>query len=166
MRETTLNCDQRPAFKRQLVGAHERRHTDFIDQIIAMSVRGMTAPEMQRFLAETHALDVPVTQITKLSDVLSAQVSSGQSKPLQATRPIAVGAGLSPCFFGNAWPACGVGMLSSYKKTITRCAIHLRHQDLHLSRKKLGNCTEIQLFRPLLSGNPFVARRSQGKGSD
>lgn len=83
-----LACDKRLAFKPQLVGAHERRQTDFVDQIIAMSVRGMTAPEMQRFLAETHSLDAPVEQITRLSDVLSAQVSAWRDQPLQAMYPL------------------------------------------------------------------------------
>ena len=83
-----LACDKRLAFKPQLVGAHERRQTDFVDQIIAMSVGGMTAPEMQRFLAETHSLDAPVEQITRLSDVLSAQVSAWRDQPLQAMYPL------------------------------------------------------------------------------
>lgn len=85
---SALTGDKRPALKPRLVGVHERRHTDFVDQIIAMSVRGMTAPEMQRFLAETHALDVPVAQIARLTDVLSAQVSAWRDQPLQAMYPL------------------------------------------------------------------------------
>lgn len=82
------DSNKRRPFKLSRSAAHDRRHTDFVDQIIAMSVRGMTASEMQRFLAETHSLDVPVEQIARLSAVLSAQVSAWRDQPLQAMYPL------------------------------------------------------------------------------
>lgn len=86
--KSTSDCGTNFALRLRPVGAYERRHTDFVDQIIAMMMRGMTAPEMQRFLAETHSLDVPVEQLARLSDVISAQVSAWRDQPLQAMYPL------------------------------------------------------------------------------
>lgn len=43
----------------QLIGKHERRLTGFDDKTIAMCARGMTVREIQGFLAEMYAVDVP-----------------------------------------------------------------------------------------------------------
>lgn len=88
MRESTPDSDKYVSFKPNSSVTYERRHTSLVDQIIAMLVRGMTAPEMQRFLAETQTLDLPVDQIVKLTNALKAQVGAWQCKPVQALYPM------------------------------------------------------------------------------
>lgn len=75
-------------FKPNSSVANDRRHTSLVDQIDAMLVRGKTPTEMQRYLAETQTLDVPVDQIVKLTNALKAQVGAWQCKPVQALYPM------------------------------------------------------------------------------
>ena len=72
---------------------------------------------MQKALVQ---MNIQITEV--LSDVTGPtrkktpehdfQVPAATEK---SARPMASGAGLLPCFFENAWPACGIGMLSSYQ---------------------------------------------------
>ena len=75
-------------FEPQLIGKHERRLTGVDDKIIAMYARGMTVREIQGFMAEMYAVDVSPDLISSVTDAVLSEVTSWQSRPLEAMYPV------------------------------------------------------------------------------
>jgi len=75
-------------FEPQLIGKHERRLTGFDDKIIAMYARGMTVREIQGFMAEMYAVDVSPDLISSVTDAVLSEVTTWQSRPLEAMYPV------------------------------------------------------------------------------
>jgi transposase-like protein len=80
--------DRAGSFEPQLIGKHERRFTGFDDKIIAMYARGMTVREIQAFLAEMYAVDVSPDLISSVTDAVMSEVTTWQSRPLEAMYPV------------------------------------------------------------------------------
>ena len=76
------------SFEPQLIGKHERRLTGFDDKIIAMYARGMTVREIQGFMAEMYAVDVSPELISSVTDAVLSEVTTWQSRPLEAMYPV------------------------------------------------------------------------------
>ena len=76
------------SFEPQLIGKHERRLTGFDDKIIAMYARGMTVREIQGFMAEMYAVDVSPDLISSVTDAVLSEVTTWQSRPLEAMYPV------------------------------------------------------------------------------
>jgi putative transposase len=75
-------------FEPKLIGKHERRLTGFDDKIIAMYARGMTVREIQGFMAEMYAVDVSPDLISSVTDAVLSEVTTWQSRPLEAMYPV------------------------------------------------------------------------------
>ena len=75
-------------FEPQLIGKHERRLTGVDDKIIAMYARGMTVREIQGFMAEMYAVDVSPDLISSVTDAVLSEVTTWQSRPLEAMYPV------------------------------------------------------------------------------
>ena len=80
--------DRDGSFEPRLIGKHERRFTGFDDKIIALHARGLTVREIQAFLSEMYALDVSPDLISTVTDVVSAEVATWQSRPLDPMYPV------------------------------------------------------------------------------
>ena len=76
------------SFEPQLIGKHERRLTGFDDKIIAMYARGMTVREIQGFMAEMYAVDVSPDLISSVTDAVLSEITTWQSRPLEAMYPV------------------------------------------------------------------------------
>ena len=75
--------DRDGSFDPLLIPKHERRFTGFDDKIIAMYARGMTAWEIQGFLAEQYGTEVSPEFISSVTDAVMAEVPAWQSRPLE-----------------------------------------------------------------------------------
>ena len=71
-----------------MIGKHERRFTGFDDKIIALYARGLTVREIQAFLSEMYATDVSPDLISTVTDAVSAEVATWQSRPLDPMYPV------------------------------------------------------------------------------
>jgi len=80
--------DRHASFEPQLIGKHERRFTGFDDKIIAMYARAMTVREIQGFLAEMYSVDVSPDLISSVTDAVMGEVTTWQSRPLEAMYPV------------------------------------------------------------------------------
>jgi putative transposase len=70
------------------LGKHERRFTGFDDKVIALYARGMTVREIQAFLKEMYAVEVSPDLISAVTDVVVAEVTAWQSRPLEPMYPV------------------------------------------------------------------------------
>ena len=80
--------DRESSFEPRLIGKHERRFTGFDDKIIALYARGLTIREIQAFLGEMYATEVSPDLISTVTDAVSAEVTTWQSRPLDAMYPV------------------------------------------------------------------------------
>jgi transposase-like protein len=80
--------DRDGSFEPRLIGKHERRFTGFDDKIIALYARGLTVREIQAFLSEMYATDVSPDLISTVTDAVSAEVATWQSRPLDPMYPV------------------------------------------------------------------------------
>jgi putative transposase len=80
--------DREGSFEPQLIGKHERRFTGFDDKITAMYARGMSVREIQGFLAEMYSVEVSPDLISRVTDEVMSEVSTWQSRPLEAMYPV------------------------------------------------------------------------------
>jgi transposase-like protein len=80
--------DRIGSFEPLLIPKHERRFTGFDDKIIALYARGMTMREIQGFLAEQYGTEVSPEFISSVTDAVMAEVTTWQSRPLEAMYPV------------------------------------------------------------------------------
>jgi putative transposase len=70
--------DRTGSFESQLIGKHERHFTRFDDKIVAIHARGMTAREIQGFLADLYSVDVSPDLISSVTDAALSEVTAWQ----------------------------------------------------------------------------------------
>ena len=81
--------DRQGSFEPFLIPKHEPRFTGFDDKIVAIYARGMTVREIQGFLAEQYGTEVSPEFISSVTDAVMAEVTAGQSRPLEVMYPVA-----------------------------------------------------------------------------
>jgi putative transposase len=80
--------DRESSFAPRLVAKHERRFTGFDDKIIALYARGLTVREIQAFLAEMYATEVSADFISTVTDAVTAEIATWQTRPLERVYPV------------------------------------------------------------------------------
>lgn len=80
--------DRAGSFEPLLVPKHARRFTAFDDSIVALYARGLTVREIQGYLTETYGTEVSPQLISTVTDGVLAEVTTWQSRPLEAVYPV------------------------------------------------------------------------------
>ena len=80
--------DREGTFEPRLIAKHERRFTGFDDKTLVLYARGMTAREIQAFLAEMYAVEVSPDLIGTVTDAVVAEVTAWQSRLLEPMYPV------------------------------------------------------------------------------
>jgi hypothetical protein len=80
--------DREGTFEPQLIGKHERRFTGFDDKVIALYARGLTVREIQAFLKEAYAVEVPPDLISTVTDAIVAEVTAWREGPPRLVLPL------------------------------------------------------------------------------
>jgi putative transposase len=80
--------DREGSFEPLLVPKHARRFTAFDDSIVALYARGLTVREIQGYLVETYGTEVSPQLISTVTDGVLAEVTTWQSRPLEAVYPV------------------------------------------------------------------------------
>src|SRR5713226_6962298 len=76
--------DREGSFEPQLLPTQARRFTAFDDSIVALYARGLTGQEIQGDLVETYGTEVSPQLISTVTDGVLAEVTTWQSRPLEA----------------------------------------------------------------------------------
>jgi putative transposase len=76
--------DRAGSFEPLLLPKHARRFTAFDDNIVALYARGLTVREIQGYLIETYGTEVSPQLISTVTDGVLAEVTTWQSRPLEA----------------------------------------------------------------------------------
>src|ERR1044071_2466933 len=80
--------DRDGSFEPRLIGKHERRFTGFDDKVVALYARGLTVREIQAFLTDMYGVDVSPDLISTVTDVVVAEVTAWQARPLEPMYPV------------------------------------------------------------------------------
>lgn len=80
--------DRDSSFEPRLVAKHDRRFTGFDDKIIALYARGLTVREIQAFLAEMYATEVSADFISTVTDAVTTEIATWQTRPLEPVYPV------------------------------------------------------------------------------
>jgi putative transposase len=76
--------DREGSFEPLLLPKHARRFTAFDDSIVALYARGLTVREIQGYLVEIYGTEVSPQLISTVTDGVLAEVTTWQSRPLEA----------------------------------------------------------------------------------
>ncbi|WP_435626938.1 IS256 family transposase [Candidatus Ferrigenium straubiae] len=80
--------DRHGSFEPQLIPKHQTRWTGFDDKILSLYARGMTVREIQSHLEEMYGTEVSPTLTSSVTDAVTDEVKTWQSRPLDALYPI------------------------------------------------------------------------------
>ena len=80
--------DRNGTFEPKIVPKHERRFSGFDDKILSMYARGMTTREIQGHLQEIYSVDVSPSLISEVTDAVTEEVKTWQTRPLEPLYPI------------------------------------------------------------------------------
>lgn len=80
--------DRKGTFEPQMVKKHQTRFDGFDDKILSMYARGMTTRDIQGHLEEIYGVEVSPALISNVTDAVSEEVKTWQSRPLEAVYPI------------------------------------------------------------------------------
>ena len=80
--------DRQGTFEPTLIPKHERRFTGLDDKVIALDARGLTVREIQAFLFEMYGMEVSPTLISAVTDAVLEEITTWQTRPLEAVYPI------------------------------------------------------------------------------
>jgi putative transposase len=80
--------DREGSFEPVLLPKHARRFTAFDDSIVALYARGLTVREIQGYLVETYGTEVSPQLISTVTDGVLSEVTTWQSRPLEAVYPV------------------------------------------------------------------------------
>jgi putative transposase len=80
--------DRDSTFEPKLVAKHQTRWDGFDEKIISLYSRGMTTREIQNHLEEMYGTEVSPSLISNVTDAVSDEVKSWQSRPLSSVYPI------------------------------------------------------------------------------
>lgn len=86
--EIAVPRDRAGTFEPQLVQKHQTHFDGFDEKIISMYARGMTVRDIQQHLAEIYSTEVSADFISKVTDAVVDELSTWQSRPLEAVWPI------------------------------------------------------------------------------
>lgn len=76
--------DRHGTFEPQLIPKHQTRWAGFDDKILSLYARGMTVREIQAHLEEMYGTEVSPSLISTVTDAVSEEVKTWQSRPLDA----------------------------------------------------------------------------------
>jgi putative transposase len=76
--------DRNGTFEPQILKKHQRRFEGFDDKILSMYSRGMTTRDIQSHLLEMYSVEVSASLISDVTDAVSEEVKTWQSRPLEA----------------------------------------------------------------------------------
>jgi putative transposase len=74
--------DRNGTFEPQILRKHQRRFDGFDDKILSMYARGMTTRDIQSHLQEMYGIEVSPTLVSEVTDAVSEEVKTWQSRPL------------------------------------------------------------------------------------
>lgn len=74
--------DRNGTFEPQILKKHQRRFDGFDNKILSMYARGMTTRDIQGHLQEIYGVEVSPTLVSEVTDAVSDEVKSWQSRPL------------------------------------------------------------------------------------
>jgi putative transposase len=80
--------DREGSFEPLLLPKHARRFTAFDESIVALYARGLTVREIQGYLIETYGTEVSPQLISTVTDGVLSEVTTWQSRPLEAVYPV------------------------------------------------------------------------------
>lgn len=80
--------DRHGSFEPQLIPKHQTRWHGFDDKILSLYARGMTVREIQGHLEEMYGTEVSPALISSVTDAVADEVTTWQSRPLDALYPI------------------------------------------------------------------------------
>src|SRR5487761_2700604 len=80
--------DRDGSFEPLLLPKHARRFTAFDDSIVSLYARGLTVREIQGYLSEAYGTEVSCGLISTVTDGVLAEVTTWQSRPLEAVYPV------------------------------------------------------------------------------
>jgi transposase-like protein len=80
--------DREGSFEPLLLPKHARRFTAFDDSIVALYARGLTVREIQAYLVEIYGTEVSPQLVSTVTDGVLAEVTTWQSRPLEAVYPV------------------------------------------------------------------------------
>jgi transposase-like protein len=80
--------DRQGAFEPQIVAKHQTHWAGFDDKIISLYARGMTVREIQGHLEELYHTEISPSLISTVTDAVSDEVKTWQSRPLDPLYPI------------------------------------------------------------------------------
>jgi len=80
--------DRNGQFEPQLVKKHQRRLPGFDEKVLALYARGLTTRDIQSHLEEMYDSDVSPALISAVTDAVLDEVTTWQSRPLEAVYPI------------------------------------------------------------------------------
>ena len=86
--DLSIPRDRNGEFEPQIVKKHQRRLPGFDDQVLALYARGMTARDIQGHIEEMYDSEVSPALISAVTDTVLEEVTSWQSRPLDAVYPI------------------------------------------------------------------------------
>ncbi len=70
------------------IGKPERRFAGLDDKVVALHARGLTVREIQAFLAEMYAVELPLDLISDLTETVVTEVMSWRTRPLDPMYPV------------------------------------------------------------------------------
>lgn len=76
--------DRNGTFEPQILKKHQRRFEGFDDKILSMYSRGMTTRDIQSHLLEMYGVEVSASLVSDVTDAVSEEVKTWQSRPLEA----------------------------------------------------------------------------------
>jgi transposase-like protein len=80
--------DREGTFSPQIVPKHSRRVAGFDEAIISLYAKGLTTSEIQAHLAQIYDVDVSRELISKITDKVTDELLSWQSRPLDRVYPV------------------------------------------------------------------------------
>jgi len=80
--------DRDGSFEPQLLRKHQTRLTQMDDQILTLYVKGLSTREIVEAFKEMYDADVSATLISKVNDRVLEQITTWQSRPLDAVYPV------------------------------------------------------------------------------
>jgi transposase-like protein len=80
--------DRQGEFEPQLIGKGQTRLTEFDEQILTLSAKGMTTRDIADTFRETYGAEVSPGLISKVTEVVGTTVPAWQTRPLDALYPI------------------------------------------------------------------------------
>jgi putative transposase len=80
--------DRNGCFEPRIVGKRQTRFTGFDDKILSMYARGMTTRDIQGHLEEIYGIEVSPALVSEVTDAVTEEVKSWQSRPLEAVYPV------------------------------------------------------------------------------